>query len=113
MKKILLGFILVINLNANWQSGNDFVLDMKEYIKEENGAKTEFYKTMTYRAYISGVRDTLIDAGYICIPSGVNGKQIFEIVRKYVEDNPKEWNKSASYLVETPLLDAFPCKKKK
>ena len=113
MKKILLGLILAINLNANWSAGNEFVSDMKEYIKDENGAKATFYKTITYRAYIQGVSDTLMDAEYICIPSGVKGKQIFEIVRKYVENNPKEWNKSASYLVETPLLDAFPCKQKK
>ncbi len=113
MKQIILTLCIAVSLNANWESGNDFVLDMKEYIKDENGAKATFYKTMTYRAYIAGVRDTLIDANYICIPNNVNGKQIFEIVKQYVENNPKEWNKSASYLVETPLLDAFPCKTKK
>ena len=106
--------MLVISLNAGWNQGNDLVKDMREYIKYSYGNKKEavFYRNVGFMLYICGVRDTLLDAGYICIPNGVNGAQIFEIVRKYIEDNPKEWNKSASYLVEKPLLDAFPCKKK-
>jgi hypothetical protein len=115
MKKILLGLAIGMSLNANWLAGNKLVKDMQEYIKYNHGNKKEaiFYQNIGFMLYVSGVRDTLIDASYICIPTGVNGTQVFEIVKKYIEDNPKEWNHPASYLVERSLFDAFPCKKKK
>jgi len=113
MKKIILGLACVVSLNAGWISGNDFISNMKEYKKYENGQDYGAISAGLFSGYVSGIRDTLIDAGYICIPSEANGKQIFYIVIKWTENNPEKWNQPASNLVATPLLDAFPCKKKK
>ena len=111
MKKILLGLSLTLCLNAGWEDGSDLVKDMEEYKKGINGQKSLLFREGIWYGYVIGVRDILVDANYICVPQAVNGKQIFEIVRKYLEDNPGEWHKSASYLTSKPLLDTFPCKK--
>ena len=113
MKLLILGFLTIVSLNAGWKSGNDLVSAMDEYIKSSNGVNHNSYKDSSYISYVFGVSDTLIDAGYVCYPDNVNVKQILEIVKKFIEDNPKEWNNQASYLVQKPLLDTFPCKKKK
>jgi len=113
MKKIILGLALVINLNAGWKNGNALVKDMEEYKKGISGKSSLLISEGSWYGYINGVRDILIDAGYICISENVTGKQTFEIVRKYIEKNPAEWHKSASYLTSKPLINAFPCRNKK
>lgn len=113
MKKIILVLALTMSLNAGWESGSDLIKNMNEYKKYENGQEFEYVSAGLFSGYISGVRDTLIDAGYICTPSGADGNQIFHIVIKWIENNPEKWNGSAISLIATPLLDAFPCKKKK
>ena len=113
MKKIFLVLILALSLNANWRNGNEFVNDMKESIKFSKDKSGDLYSALAYHGYVDGVRDTLIDAQYICIPQGVTGGQIYSVIEKFILNNPEKWNNSASYLVETPLLNTFPCKKKK
>ncbi len=113
MKLIILGLIVTVGLNAGWKKGSDLVSEMDEYIKSNNGVKHKSYKDISYISYVHGVSDTLADAGYVCYPDNVNVKQILEIVKKFIQDNPKEWNKQASFLVQKPLIDTFPCKNKK
>jgi len=116
MKKIVLSLIITFNiLNAGgWVSGNNLVKYMNEAKKANNGNQDiNWNDAARFNNYIFGVVDVLEDAGYICIPSNVTGRQLFAIVIKYIDNHPEEWNKTASYLVETPLLGTFPCKKKK
>lgn len=47
----------------------------------------------------------------ICLPSGVTNRRLIDIVKKYVQDNPKKRNQPASGLVFLALTDIFPCKK--
>jgi len=117
MKKIIL-IILILNFNilnaGGWVSGNELVKYMNENKKLSNGIKNvDTIDALRFNAYVFGVIDVLEDAEYICIPENVNGRQLFAIVIKYIDNNPDKWNKTASYLVETPLLNTFPCKKKK
>lgn len=113
MKIIILGLVLAISLNAGWSEGNKFVEYSKEMKKDSNDKTMKWYRVGHAEGYIAGIRDMLIDLEYICVPTGVNGSQIDAIVLKYINDNPTKWNKPASSLVWTPLIDAFPCKKKK
>lgn len=46
----------------------------------------------------------------ICIPEGVKGKQIFDMVRQYLEANPSTRHENALRFVRAPLLEAWPCK---
>ncbi len=113
MKKIILGLALVITLNAGWSEGNRFVEYSKEMKKDSDDKTMKWYKVGHSEGYVAGIRDMLVDLEYICIPNGVTSAQVNAIVLKYIDDNPTKWNKSASFLVWTPLLEAFPCKKKK
>lgn len=114
MKKIVLTVILTICLNASWYSDKYFISDMQKHIKcIESEENCDWSANFSYEAYINGVADTLTDAKYICIPNNVTGRQLYAVVTKYINDNPKSWNKPANYLVESALIDAFPCKKKK
>ena len=116
MKKIVLSIIMTFSiLNAGgWVSGNRLVQQMNEAKKANIGSQSvNWSDALSFQAYVFGVVDVLDDASYVCIPSNVKGQQIFAIVMKYIDNHPEEWNKTASYLVETPLLKTFPCKKKK
>ena len=109
MKKVILALIIVINLNAGWVSGNTLVEWNIEYKKDKNQNP---YGVGAYQYYILGILDS-IDGILICTPNNVNGRQIFAIVGKYINNHPEEWNGSAFNLVYRPLSKAFPCKKKK
>jgi hypothetical protein len=114
MKKIALIVILAISLNANWYTEKYFIPDMQKHIKcIASKQNCDWNANFSYKYYILGIVDALSDAKYICIPNNVTGRQLFAIVTKYINDNPKSWNKPPNYLVESALLDAFPCKKKK
>jgi len=114
MKKIILTAVLAITLNAGWYSEKYFISDIQKHIKcRESDNNCDWSANFSYQYYIFGIADALIDANYICIPNSVNGRQITAIVTKFINDNPKSWNRSSNYLVESALLDAFPCEKKK
>ena len=51
------------------------------------------------------------DASVICVPSGVNNKQMARIVVKYLEQNPEQLHKNATTLTIMATKKAFPCKK--
>lgn len=112
MKKIILGLILTLNLQANFKDGNDLVKNKAEYEKPDNDKTINWFGVASYMSYIFGVHDSL-EGILICTPSKVNGRQIIAIVGKYIDNHPEKWNQPASYLVVPPLLNAFPCKKKK
>lgn len=46
----------------------------------------------------------------ICLPSGVTNRRLIDIVKKYVQNNPKKRAQPASGLVFLALTDTFPCK---
>lgn len=62
--------------------------------------------------YILGVSDALQVNKLTCRdPSDIATMQTLAIVRKYISSHPEEWNKHPYYLVQKPLMAAFPCSK--
>ena len=61
--------------------------------------------------YIIGAADA--NASSICTPSRVTKGQVFDIVKKYLNDNPAQLHKDADVLVLNALQQAFPCPKQK
>jgi len=113
MKIIFFILIFLISLNAGWDKGNTFVEYTKELKKDTSDKSVKWLQYGLAGGYVSGIRDMLIDAEYICIPKGVTTMQIDAIVLKYIDENPNKWHESASFLVWTPLIESYPCKKKK
>lgn len=112
MKKIILGLILTISLNAEWVAGNKLVNFMKEAKKANAEASNiDYIEANKFKYYLLGVIDTIESAGHTCIPNNVTQGQLMAIVIKYIDNNPDKWNESANKLVWTPLIDKFPCKK--
>lgn len=62
-----------------------------------------------FRGYVAGVQDTFNGVSF-CVPSDVPLSQAAAVVRKYLSDNPKSWNKPADVLVFEALKQAYPCK---
>ena len=113
MKKILLSLLVFVSLNANgWVNGNTLVKWKVEHEKSTEDKSKFYHDVGAYHYYIFGVLDS-IEGILVCTPNNTNGRQIFAIVSKFINDNPDKWNKSAWNLVYEPLKKTFPCKKKK
>ena len=48
---------------------------------------------------------------YVCLPAGATLDQIVAVVKKYILDNPKDWQTQAATQVMSALQKAWPCKK--
>ena len=107
--------LLAISLpsHAFMMSGTNLVEAMEGYEATQHNKSTatqDYQRSATYMGYIFGVTDAYDDFVF-CPPGSSTGKQYFEIVRKYIKDNPEEWSGPALFLVTEPLKTAFPCKK--
>lgn len=69
----------------------------------------EFDEAM-YRGYVAGVQDSY-NGVLFCVHEKVLLSQAYSVVKKYLENNPKDWHKAAKTLVIDALSEAFPCKK--
>jgi hypothetical protein len=47
--------------------------------------------------------------GSYCLPTGVTGRQIEDVVKLYLQNHPEARHYSASYLVSAALKEKFPC----
>jgi|ETNmetMinimDraft_35_1059890.scaffolds.fasta_scaffold260560_1 hypothetical protein len=72
----------------------------------------------TCMAYILGVVDAGVGVGRriewqggwsACIPKGVTGNQMVEVVKKSLRAHPEDWHTQANGLVARALNEAFPC----
>lgn len=72
--------------------------------------------TGSMRAYASGLVSAfsgiglLLPKGGFCPPSGVTHGQTIDIVKSYLEENPKIRHKPSGVLINQALKDAYPCK---
>lgn len=112
MKKVIVILIFTISLNAYWIDGNTLSGWKTERDKNINGQDYSVYGVSAYQNYILGIIDS-VDGVLFCLPKNANGRQVFAIIDKYINENPDKWNKSAWDLVYNPLKKTFPCKKKK
>jgi hypothetical protein len=109
-----LGIILLISVlfplghaHAQFISGNDLVIYMREYEKDERGdTSASDIEASRYIGYVIGVYDAhrfLFDS-----PSGTSIGQVCAIVAKYLNEHPEKWNQTASDLVLEALKQAYP-----
>jgi hypothetical protein len=59
--------------------------------------------------YVGGVFETLLLMGSVCTRPGVNNKQIFDVVVRYLETHPAERDKAAVTVILQATREAFPC----
>lgn len=45
----------------------------------------------------------------VCDPETVTRGQQFEVVMKYIRNNPQSWHRPSVILIHRALMDAFPC----
>ena len=58
--------------------------------------------------YVLGVRDSYSSAK-VCIDSKVQVEQLFEVVKKYLDETPQSLHKPGDQIVRDALYKAFPC----
>jgi hypothetical protein len=80
--------------------------DRIEAGRQRNG---DFQDSASLRGYVMGVHDAM-ERLALCVPEGITVAQIVAIVKKYVKDNPEQWNKPANVLVVSALRPTFACK---
>lgn len=51
-----------------------------------------------------------IKGGFVCIPDGVTKLQVFDLVKKHLENSPEQRHKMASILIRNTLWRTWPCK---
>lgn len=83
-------------------------------LMEWNSSNTAFDKGR-FMGYVVGIVDAKSrdweSTRLSCVPSGVTVKQLQEVVRKYLKQNPQEWHLEADLLVTFAMMEAFPCPK--
>jgi hypothetical protein len=84
--------------------------DADDRSRQTNPQCTDFQESSTLHGYVIGVYDTVAGLS-VCVPAGVSGVQLMEVVKRYVNANPSKWNQPAAPLVVDALNGAFPCKK--
>jgi len=52
-----------------------------------------------------------VSSARFCVPKGVIGSQLFDVVKKYLRDHPERRHLSAGVFVEEALQRTFPCRK--
>jgi hypothetical protein len=68
--------------------------------------------------YIAAIYDNSNDYAQMsgkslfCIPSGVTLGQLVDVVKLWLTNNPSKRHFTASWVVTTAFIDAFPCKTK-
>ena len=59
--------------------------------------------------YIQGVHDALQPTRVICVPGGVTGGQLGDVVKIYLRNHPEDRHRPAEELVAAALKEKFPC----
>lgn len=101
MKKILVTLLAFVSLSAFAelkQDGNEMLKHMSK-----NDAS---YSEGVMLGYIRGIADNMH-----CIPGEVTNGQTFDVVKKYLEQNPELRHQYMGVLVAKALNKAYPCKK--
>jgi hypothetical protein len=71
---------------------------------------TDYQRAARLSGFVVGVYDTT-QGILVCAPNGLKVGQIVAMVKKFVRENPDQWNRAASTLVINALSSAFPCKR--
>ena len=116
MKTLLLAAMLVVlpmQAEAVFKTGNDLVVDMREYEKVVAGqseiSEVSRVSTGIFIGYVIAAADGYEEAGVICTSNSVTIGQASEIVAAYLKAHPTDWHKFAISIVGHALKEAFPC----
>ena len=105
MKHIIAALALVASTTASAQfyNGNDLLHRMDSGDSSQN---------MLAMGYVAGVVD-MTRGEYHCAPANVTLGQVRDMVRNYIYNNPANRHMNGSVLVALPLVEIWPCPKKK
>ena len=59
--------------------------------------------------YTIGVHDALVGTNHFCMPDGVTGGQLGDVVKLYLRNHPEDRHRPADELVAAALKEKFPC----
>jgi hypothetical protein len=112
MKALLIASVLLItSFSSQAITGNTLYKEYQEYIKGSNGVVgVNELDAGSYMGYVNGALDILDSLNLVCVESSVTNGQIYDVIGKYLENNPATRNKYAESLVYLALAEAFPCK---
>jgi hypothetical protein len=113
MKKIVIVCLLFTSyVFAAFQDGNVLYDAAIEYNKLNNNIKANSVEYGFYIGYVEGVSDAY-NGILFCEPYNTKGRQVLDIVFKYLKNNPEKRNKAANILILDALQKIWPCKNKK
>jgi hypothetical protein len=77
-------------------------------LKAQMASRSEFLLGYA-QGYIQAVSHSLSLSNSTCIPDGVLNQQVYDVVEKYLTNNPAKLHMSQFSIVSAALLEAFPC----
>ena len=114
MKKGLLVIVLCLlsfqPAQAEFKTGNGLVTAWREYQKSSAGKPYNANDDGFYTGYIAGLCDSSMHSLF-SIPEGATLGQACDVVGKWLDRHPEEWNRPAHQLVIKALKEAFPIHK--
>lgn len=104
MLKIITGlFFCIITLNVN--SSTFFMSNERLHTLMLGGTISQ----LEALNYIMGVTDAIVPI--LCVNKTITSKQLYNLVKEMIEQNPKEKNRNATDFIIYILTNEFPCKK--
>jgi hypothetical protein len=123
-KPMKIVFAMLLALSCTWAraevTGNDLLRQLQS---------SDAGETLRAYAYILGVndsesinffqavfklgqskKDSKFDRRYACIPDGIIGQQVFDVVRRHLERNPEVRHMNGAVVVRAALNEAWPCR---
>ncbi len=115
MKKLLMAVALFLfgfsSAHAEFKSGNGLLSSWREYSKATLGQPYSANDDGFYTGYVAGVCDSKMHILFE-IPEGATIGQACDVVGRWLDRHPEEWNKPAEQLVINALKEAFPLPKR-
>ena len=114
MRKILI--VIAVSLftfqsaHAEFKTGNGLVKVWLEYAKANAGNPYNDNDDGFYTGYVAGICDANMHT-QLTVPEGATIGQACDVVGKWLDKHPEEWNKPARQLVIKALKEAFPLQK--
>lgn len=94
---------------AGWMTGNRLagLAKAHERIGMGNGRESDYADSAELAGYLAGAMDALADK--FCPPPGITLGQASLVIAKFLAENPKDLDITASLLVTAALRNAYPC----
>jgi hypothetical protein len=111
MKRAVAGLVLGVWAQAGWcalATGNKLLDYCRAPENSAIGGSCTGYVVSAVDTHEAWVDWNEIEP-YFCTPAGVTGRQLAQVVVKYLNENPEKLHLSAGSLVLNALGTAFPC----